>query len=145
MELDTSRCRELLAAGSTGRVGLSTPLGPEVVPVDYAVVDDSVIFWTSPFSLLARCTPGTVVAFQVDRVDPSDGRSWCVQARGRLERLEDASAAEELIGRATRHREAWPTTGRRLYLRLRWFELSGHEAGATGSMRASMPSCSAVG
>lgn len=129
VELDQERCRALLASVGTGRIGLSTALGPHVVPVGCTVVDDAVVLWTSPYSIVARCAPGTLVAFEVDQVDPDGRGGWCVQARGRAEHLEDPDALEKLAPALTMHPEPWSGPRRRRYLRIRWTELSGQAVG----------------
>lgn len=130
VELDAAQCRALMATAGTGRVGVSTPLGPQVLPVGYAVLADAVLLWTSPYSLVARCAPGATVAFQVDQADAVD-LGWSVQAHGRAEPLDDASAHELLSRLPAPPRDApWPEPGRRLYLRLRWTELTGHATAA---------------
>ena len=44
-ELSPEECRELLMAGLVGRVAMCTPMGPHIVPVNYSVLDDTVIVW----------------------------------------------------------------------------------------------------
>ncbi|MFD0533894.1 pyridoxamine 5'-phosphate oxidase family protein [Actinomadura luteofluorescens] len=46
-ELDRAECMKLLSGGSIGRVAFDDGEGPTVVPVNYAVEGDSVIFRTS--------------------------------------------------------------------------------------------------
>ena len=68
-----------------GRVAISTPTGPHIVPVNYAVVDEAIIVRTSPYSLLGTYGRDTMVAFEVDGFDHELERGWSVQARGRVE------------------------------------------------------------
>ena len=49
MELSYGKCRELLAAGVFGRVGVCTPQKPVILPVNYSVVGEAIIFRTSPY------------------------------------------------------------------------------------------------
>ena len=46
-ELTYSECRALLAGGVFGRVALCTPKGAAILPVNYSVVGEAVIFRTS--------------------------------------------------------------------------------------------------
>ena len=69
IELSDAQCRELLSAGLVGRVALCTPVGPHVVPVNYAVVDDSVVLRTTPYSILGTQARGALLAFEVDQLD----------------------------------------------------------------------------
>jgi len=47
-ELTVGQCEALLRSCTVGRVALSTPTGPHVIPVNYTVVDDAVIVRTTP-------------------------------------------------------------------------------------------------
>lgn len=132
VDLDRRQCEALLASGGTGRIGVSTALGPQVIPVSYAVVDRAVVLWSSPYSPVARCAPGTLAAFEVDHVDQLTQRGWCVHARGRVERLEDPGVLAQIPRTdAAVHPTPWEEQGRRLYLRIRWTELSGQAVGTT--------------
>lgn len=128
-ELEPELCRSLLASVDTGRVGMSTPLGPHVAPVGYTVVDDAIILWTPPYSVVARCAPGALIAFEVDHVDPVTRDGWCVQARGRAELLSDPATLETLAPVLSMHPDPWEERGRRYYLRIRWTELTGQAVG----------------
>ena len=57
-DLSPDECRELLCAGLVGRIAMCTPVGPHIVPVNYGVVDDSVVLRTSPYSVLGTHARG---------------------------------------------------------------------------------------
>jgi nitroimidazol reductase NimA-like FMN-containing flavoprotein (pyridoxamine 5'-phosphate oxidase superfamily) len=127
-ELSTDQCEALLRLGMVGRVAFSTPAGPHMVPVNYAVVDESIVVRTSPYSLLGTHGRNTVVAFEVDGFDHELERGWSVQARGRVEVV---TANQELYRiREVADPSPWANGVRALYLRLRWTELSGRQLGA---------------
>ena len=92
-ELSPDECRELLSAGLVGRVAVCTPVGPHIVPVNYAVVDDDVVLRTSPYSVLGSHARGSILALEVDHFDYERQRGWSVVARGRAEAV---TSAEEL-------------------------------------------------
>ena len=82
-DLPRSRCEELLASHTTGRVAWNAYDGPEVLPVTYAVYNGDVVFRTSPYGVLAqlaqeRCN----VAFEIDEIDHENGTAWSVLVRG---------------------------------------------------------------
>jgi uncharacterized protein len=127
-ELTEGKCRELLGAGLVGRVAVCTPVGPYVVPVNYAVVEDSVVVRTTPHSLLGTHGRDAVVALEVDQFDYERQRGWSVVARGRADAV---TAADELQHiRRSWEPNAWADGPRNLFLRLRWSELSGRRLGA---------------
>ena len=126
-EMPAEECRELLSAGVVGRVSVCTPVGPHIVPVNYAVVDESVVLRTSPYSVLGSHARGSILAFEIDEFDYERQRGWSVVARGRADAV---TAAEELdhIRRVWEPR-TWASSQRNLYLRVKWSELTGRRLG----------------
>jgi uncharacterized protein len=126
-EMPAEECRELLSAGVVGRVCVCTPVGPHIVPVNYAIVDDSVVIRTSPYSVLGSHARGAILAFEIDELDYERQRGWSVVARGRADVV---TAADELdhIRRVWEPR-TWASAQRNLYLRVRWSELTGRRLG----------------
>lgn len=127
-ELSDHECQDLLRSGIAGRVAISTPTGPHIVPVNYSVVDGAIIIRTSPYSVLGTYGRDTTFAFEIDEFDRERGRAWSVQARGRVEPVADRTELEMIREVAEPH--PWAGGARPLYLRLRWTELSGRQIGA---------------
>ena len=121
-ELDRAECLRLVSGGSVGRVAFDDGEGPTVIPVNYAVDGDAVIFRTSSSgrmnrSLLTSVVGGEVrAAFQVDRFDEADRMGWSVLLRGGVHRLSD-----EEIAKAAQV-DPWPGAERD-----EWFRLAAHE------------------
>jgi nitroimidazol reductase NimA-like FMN-containing flavoprotein (pyridoxamine 5'-phosphate oxidase superfamily) len=126
-ELPIEECRDLLAAGVVGRVAICTPIGPHVVPVNYAVVEDSIVVRTSPYSVLGSHARGSILALEIDQFDYERQRGWSVMARGRAEAVTSAEELEHI--RSVWAPEAWAAGQRNLYLRIRWSELTGRRLG----------------
>ena len=126
-ELSYGKCRELLAAGVFGRVGVCTPEKPVILPVNYSVVGESIIFRTTPYGVVANHDWATAIAFEVDHVDYADHKGWSVLATGRGERVED----NEELSRIKRTWDPAPWAGgsRPLYVKLAWDELTGRRLG----------------
>ncbi|WP_396448761.1 pyridoxamine 5'-phosphate oxidase family protein [Actinomadura sp.] len=124
-ELDRAECMRLIAGGVVGRVAFDDGEGPTVIPVNYAVDGDSVIFRTSATGRMTRSlltsVPGGEVraAFQADRFDESARTGWSVLLRGGAHRL---SAAERA---AVPRVEPWPGDERGEWFRLSALEVSG--------------------
>jgi len=137
IDLTPDECRRLLSAGVAGRIALSTPDGPHIIPVNYAVVDDAIIIRTSPYSVLGTHGRNTLLAFEVDQFDHHYQVGWSVVARGRGEVLTDPDEVEHI--RTTWEPRPWAAGNRRLYLRLRWAELSGRRIGESGDLTATLP------
>jgi len=94
-----------------------------IVPVNYTVTDDSIIFRTAPYSELGTHGPNTDVAFEVDQLDYAAHEGWSVVATGRAEIIDDREEVQDI--RADVDPTPWAAGSRHLYLRLRWRELSG--------------------
>jgi nitroimidazol reductase NimA-like FMN-containing flavoprotein (pyridoxamine 5'-phosphate oxidase superfamily) len=128
-ELSVQQCETLLRVGIAGRVAISTPTGPHMVPVNYTVVDDAIVVRTSPYSLLGTHGRDTMVAFAIDGFDRDLQRGWSVQARGRAEVVTTREMLDRI--RQVADPSPWANGVRSLYLRLRWTELTGRQLGAT--------------
>ena len=126
-ELSSSECEALLRAGVAGRVALSTPTGPHILPVNYAVVDGSIVIRTSPYSLLGTYGRGAQLCFEVDQFDYELKRGWSVVVRGRGTFVDDQDELAEIA----RHWEPrpWATGQRNLVVRIPWTELTGRQLG----------------
>ena len=80
--LDDEECRWLLAQERVGRVALSMGALPAVFPVNYAVVSDEIMFFTGEGTKLRAALTNTVLAFEVDHVDPFHETGWSVLVVG---------------------------------------------------------------
>jgi nitroimidazol reductase NimA-like FMN-containing flavoprotein (pyridoxamine 5'-phosphate oxidase superfamily) len=136
-ELSSRECLALLRSCVAGRVALSTPTGPHIVPVNYSVVDDAIIVRTSPYSLLGTYGRETTFAFEIDAFDRAGARAWSVQARGRVEAVADPAELQAV--REAAEPQPWAGGARPLYLRMRWTELTGRQVGAHWDPLQDMP------
>lgn len=137
VELTVEECLELLSGGVIGRVALATPVGPRIVPVNYAVHDQAIIFRTAPYSELGTYGWNTELAFEVDHIDYEHHQGWSVVALGRAELVEDPDELREI-------REGWdprPWAGgqRNLYMKLTWRDLTGRRLGGDWDRNSMMP------
>lgn len=126
-ELSYSECEAFLRAGIAGRVAMSTPGGPQIVPVNYSVVDNAVILRTTPYSLLGTYGRDTTLAFEIDHFDPVNQRGWSVVARGRATVVQDPKDIAHI--RSVWEPQPWASGARTLFVRIRWDELSGRQLG----------------
>jgi nitroimidazol reductase NimA-like FMN-containing flavoprotein (pyridoxamine 5'-phosphate oxidase superfamily) len=136
-ELTHAECERLLRAGVAGRVAVSTPTGPHIVPVNYSVVDDAVVIRTTAYSLLGTYGRDTTLAFEVDQFDHDYHRGWSVQARGRSEAVVDQEELDHI--KQVWAPQPWASGSRNLVLRMRWTELSGRRLGGGWDPLESLP------
>ncbi len=138
IDLSREECERLLRAGVGGRIALSSPNGPHIVPVNYAVVEDAIIVRTSPYSVLGTYGRNSVLAFEVDQFNHEYQVGWSVVARGRAEVVQDPVEIDHI--RSTWEPRPWAAGARTLYIRLRWTEVSGRRIGqAWDEVAASLP------
>lgn len=126
-DLSQSECRALLAERQAGRAAVVAPDGPHIIPVNYALVDEAVVFRTSPFTLLATHGREATIAFEVDHLDEVTRTGWSVVARGRTEVVFDSQQIEQI--RRIWEPAPWADGARNLYIRLTINELSGRRIG----------------
>lgn len=122
IELSTRECLDLLAGEVFGRLAITTSSGPRIVPLNYVVLDDALVFRTTPYSEVAREAVGHDAAFEIDSVDRDRQTGWSVAAAGRLEAL-DPTELDDL--RTVWVPRPWAGGQRHLYVRLRWRDLTG--------------------
>lgn len=136
-DLTSQECERLLRAGVVGRVALSTPDGPHIVPVNYSVHDDTVVVRTSSYSVLGTYGRNAMLAFEVDHIDHERHLGWSVVARGRSWAEADPEAVRDI--RRSWEPRPWATGNRNIYLRLRWDTLTGRALGNDWSRHIESP------
>jgi nitroimidazol reductase NimA-like FMN-containing flavoprotein (pyridoxamine 5'-phosphate oxidase superfamily) len=70
-----------------GRVAWNAPDGPELVPVNYAYYNNTIVFRTVPEGVLSQLARRTNVAFEIDGLDEDARTGWSVVVRGSAERV----------------------------------------------------------
>ena len=93
--LTEAECRVLLETEQIGRVGLSVGALPAIFPVNYRIVDGDIVFRTGEGTKHRAALRGSVVGFEVDRIDPATATGWSVMAVG-VAREVDPLAEPEL-------------------------------------------------
>src|SRR5688572_22937610 len=94
-ELSRADCVELLRSRVVGRVAVIVDDGsPLVVPVNYVMDGETVVFRTGPGSKLGglRTQP---LSFQIDDQDPYRRAGWSVLVRGVAFEIEERDAPED--------------------------------------------------
>ncbi|MFD8463207.1 helix-turn-helix domain-containing protein [Streptomyces antimycoticus] len=122
LELDLTECRARLATHGVGRISVSTSRGPVILPVNYSMIDDAVVFRTAPDTATAAAG-GTEVAFEVDHLDEALSQGWSVLVVGRAQQVTEPAAVRELADKA--FTTPWPGGSRDLWLRLEPTSITG--------------------
>ena len=121
-ELDPTECRTLLASTHVGRLSYVCEQGPRVVPMNYVIAGDSVVFRTSLRTEAARYGRGRPVAFEVDQVDEFLQAGWSVLVVGVAHEL-SVKMLESLD--VDRMPDPWPEGMRSLFLHIPLTNVTG--------------------
>ena len=84
-----TECLNLLALGRIGRVGFVVDGHIEILPVNYALDGEAILFRTTEGSVLNQASMSNV-AFEVDHIDESTHAGWSVLVRGHADDIGDA-------------------------------------------------------
>jgi nitroimidazol reductase NimA-like FMN-containing flavoprotein (pyridoxamine 5'-phosphate oxidase superfamily) len=87
----------LLARGEVGRVGFTIGGVPVIIPVNYRLVDGSVVFRTAVGAKLSAAEERVVMAFEVDDFQVADRTGWSVLAVGTAEVVHDLDVTFKLL------------------------------------------------
>ncbi len=113
--LTAAECYDLLSSGGVGRVAFTAADGPVVLPVNYAMAGQTVIFRTAPDTLLAGYLDGPA-GFEVDRLDEALSQGWSVLVTGRAVRVTSEAEVRRLEQRASVR--PWAGGARDVYVRI---------------------------
>ncbi|MGW0210345.1 DUF1918 domain-containing protein [Streptomyces sp. NPDC003233] len=129
-DLAPEECCTLLSTHGVGRVSVSTSDGrPAVVPVNYDVVDDAIVFRTVPDSVAAAAAEREV-AFEVDHLDEALSQGWSVLAVGPASVVTDPDTVRRLTRQA--HSTPWAGGQREMWVSIRPVTLTGRRIGPAG-------------
>ncbi|MFJ5534833.1 helix-turn-helix domain-containing protein [Streptomyces sp. NPDC093261] len=121
-ELTTGECRELLSTHGVGRLAMHTAAGPVIVPVNYSVVQGTLVFRTRPHALPAQAQ-GSQVAFEVDHLDEALSQGWSVLVSGHARAVTDPESVRRLEEEA--YSAPWAGGQRELWIRIEPSSITG--------------------
>src|SRR6476660_2089025 len=97
--IEEHECWELLRSVPVGRLAMNSPDGLLVIPVNFVVAGETVVFRTAEGGLLSGAAGwGREVAFQADRIEEALKWGWSVLVQGQLRRVPDEEAEALLAG-----------------------------------------------
>ncbi len=140
IELPDPECRRLLRVGTIGRLAVVDADGEILLlPLNYAVVDDTVVIRTFAGSRLAgelwgsRRSGALRAAFEVDHIDHEKWRGWSVVAHGTLSPADRADLTGHRLPRP------WASGERDLFARMTVTSIAGRRLGTGWDSEAAMP------
>jgi nitroimidazol reductase NimA-like FMN-containing flavoprotein (pyridoxamine 5'-phosphate oxidase superfamily) len=120
--LDSDECRRLLAQNEVGRVAVIIGATPMILPVNYALDGDAIVFHTMQGS---RLDVGQGhAAFEVDNFDRVCRSGWSVLVTGHLEEVSWYQAKDMERVQALPV-ETWAPGERNMWMRLRPSYITG--------------------
>jgi len=93
--LDEDECLVLLGREPVGRIGLAASALPVVLPINFALVERTIVFASEPGLKLEAARQGTVACIEVDGHDTLSHSGWSVLATGRLREITDPDRVAE--------------------------------------------------
>ena len=120
--LSAPECFGLLELGDVGRVGLPSPEGIVIMPVNFAVAGMTIVFRTAPDTLLAAHADGPV-SFEADFLDKARHEGWSVLVQGHAHEVTSEREVRSLE-RETRL-EPWADGARDVWVRISPARISG--------------------
>ncbi len=127
VELSVEECLSLLGQHVAGRIGLRTPRGLRIFPVNYAMFGKVIVFRTLAYGEIADNAHEAEMCFELDELDHEHQRGWSVLAVGRSRRVDDHGEVRQIRGEWDPL--PWVDGQRNLYFRLDWTELTGRQLG----------------
>ena len=120
--LSPTECFDLLEPGGIGRVGIAAAEGVIILPVNYVVKGQAIIYRTAPDTLLALHV-NAQVSFEVDQYDETLHEGWSVLVQGHAHEVTDEHHVKQIED--TTHLKPWAPGARDVYVRLAPTEISG--------------------
>jgi nitroimidazol reductase NimA-like FMN-containing flavoprotein (pyridoxamine 5'-phosphate oxidase superfamily) len=94
-ELNVRECLRLLRSRELGRVGFTLARRPMIVPVNYRMIANGIVFRTAPGSKLSAALLRSEVAFEVDDAEAGGRSGWSVLVVGTATELHDEKSLRQ--------------------------------------------------
>jgi uncharacterized protein len=123
LDLDRSESLRLLAAKKVGRLGFLHEGAPIIMPMNFILADDRIVFRTLAHGAAARAVT-TAVAFEVDDIDDFLEAGWSVVVTGTAELLTEEELARLRAGDAP---HPWAEGPRTLFVAIPIAQVTGRQ------------------
>ena len=114
-KLTHAECRRLIAPGGIGRIGFAAASGQAILPVNFAILDGTIVIRTSEGTVIDAHGDGPI-AFEVDHIDDALHQGWSVLIRGEAHHVRHPAE----LHRVREDASVWPWPGdnREIYIRI---------------------------
>jgi nitroimidazol reductase NimA-like FMN-containing flavoprotein (pyridoxamine 5'-phosphate oxidase superfamily) len=119
--LDETESLSLIAGGGVGRIGYTSRFGPAVLPVNYDLHEQTIVFRTGLHSAMVEdlhtgiADADYYVAFEIDHLQPVTQEGWSVLVQGAAHFVD---SEEELASVAGLDVEAWAGGPKEQFIRI---------------------------
>jgi nitroimidazol reductase NimA-like FMN-containing flavoprotein (pyridoxamine 5'-phosphate oxidase superfamily) len=133
--LDEAECLKLISAGGVGRIGYTGRFGPTILPVNYVLHDEAIVFRTGQHSPMGEDLRTGIadaeykVAFEVDEISPSTREGWSILLQGSAHHVDSEA---ELASVTKSGVEAWPGGEKELFIRIVPARITGRRISRPG-------------
>jgi nitroimidazol reductase NimA-like FMN-containing flavoprotein (pyridoxamine 5'-phosphate oxidase superfamily) len=130
-ELDENECLRLIGPGGIGRIAYVGRFGPAVLPVNYKLQDEAIVFRTAEHGPLDEDLRTGIahadykVAFEIDEIDLAAGRGWSVLVQGPAHHIQRAG----LDAARSTGVEPWAPGNRELFVQIVPSRITGRRVG----------------
>jgi hypothetical protein len=130
--LAPDECWKYLRSSYIGRLAVINGAAPEIFPVNFMVVEETVVFRTAPGTNLRALLKGTAAAFEVDGLNPYGTEVWSVVLKGEPGTFDGDPAALQEAGP---DRDPWQPGLKEHLVQIRPAEISGRRFPVTPRTR----------
>jgi nitroimidazol reductase NimA-like FMN-containing flavoprotein (pyridoxamine 5'-phosphate oxidase superfamily) len=126
--LEKAECLQMIAAGGIGRIGYTGRYGPTVLPVNFVLYEQSVVFRTGQDSPMGEdlrtgiSDADYVVAFEVDEISPATREGWSILIQGSAHHVDSSHERAQVMESGV---EAWPGGEKDLFIRVTPTRITG--------------------
>jgi len=131
-KLSEEECRALISPGGVGRIAYAGRFGPTVLPVNYEVFEDTIVFRTSPDSPMDEDLRSGIahaeykVAFEIDELDKSERTGWSVLLQGSAHHVDSYTEGASVRASGV---EPWARGNKDHYIRIVPTRITGRRIG----------------
>ena len=119
--LDEAESLSLVAGGGVGRIGYYSRFGPAVLPVNYELYEQTIVFRTGLHSAMVEDLRTGIayaeynVAFEIDHIQPDTQEGWSVLVQGAAHFVDSEEELDPIAGLGV---EAWPGGPKEQFIRI---------------------------
>ena len=133
--LDEAECMQLISAGGVGRIGYTGRFGPTILPVNFALYEQTIVFRTGQHSPMGEDLRTGIadaeykVAFEIDELSPATREGWSILIQGSAHHVDSEA---ELAAVRQSGVQAWAGGEKELFIRVVPGRITGRRITRTG-------------